>query len=312
MKQTGVPIRTVQRWIEKYTKTGSQHRAIASGRPKVLTKRDERQVLRNAKSEQCQTLSDITNSCPTPVSKSTVRRVLHANGIHSRIAKQKPFLKPRHIIARRKFTAAHKDCTLEDWRKVVWTDESSFELGKNCRVVRVWRAAHEADYQDCIAPTFKSDHSTVMIIWGAITYNHKSELMFIEKNRRTAVDFIDQVYAGALYNFWNSLEDPLLMEDGAPVHRARAPKLWREQNRIVKMDWPAQSPDLNPIEHVWQQMKLAVEAKMVNTSKDIETLKVAIQEAWDEFPIENVNKLVDSVPNRVNLVRKAGGRNTRY
>ena len=174
----------------KYTKTSSQHRAIASGRLKVLTKRDEQQVLRNAKSERRQTLSDITNGCPTPVStKSTVRWVLHANGIHSRIAKRKPFLTPRHIIARWKFTAAHKDWTIEDWRKVVWTDESSFESGKNCRVVRVWRAAHKADYEDCIAPTFKSDHSTVMI-WGAITYNHRSELVFME-NRCTAVDFID-------------------------------------------------------------------------------------------------------------------------
>ncbi|KAG2216397.1 hypothetical protein INT45_012486 [Circinella minor] len=292
-EQIKVPLRTVERWIQTFKETGEMQKKNSSGRPKKLNERDERQIVRAAKLNRRQTLSDITNVSAVKVSTRTIRCTLHAHNVFSRIAKKKPFLHPRHIEGRRKFT-----------------DESTFETGKNSRIVRVWRECHEVDYLECMTPSFKSQRSSVMI-WEAITYGRKSNLVFMDKNKRTAVDSVDQVYAGELYSFWNTLDDPVLMEDGAPVHRANAPKVWREKNRVIKLDWPAQSPDLNPIEHVWMIMKTEVQKKMFNRPKTLELMKIAIQESWDEIPIEKINTLVDSVPSRLKLVKKACGRSTK-
>ena len=84
----------------------------SSGRPKKLNERDERQIVRAAKLNRRQTLSDITNVSAVKVSTRTIRCTLHAHNVFSRIAKKKPFLHPRHIEGRRKFVKQYQDWTL--------------------------------------------------------------------------------------------------------------------------------------------------------------------------------------------------------
>ena len=61
---------------------------------------------------------------------------------------------------------------------IIWTDESSFESGKNPRQIRVWRKAYIKYNWDCIAPSFKSGCSSVMV-WGAFIGFDKSPLVTI-------------------------------------------------------------------------------------------------------------------------------------
>ena len=285
-----------------------QHKKV--GRPPVLSERDERDVIKTAMNDRRQTLGEITNSCNSDVSEATIRRVLHRAGIKSRIAKLKPFLNKKHITQRRIFAGEHLNWSLKQWKNVIWTDEASFEKGKNSRKVRVWRTSTEAYELAGLAPTFKTDRESVMV-WGAITYGKKSDLVFLGKDRRTATDFVDQVYEGALLRFLKELNEPLLMEDGAPVHRSKAPKTWRDEHKIDKLVWPAQSPDLNPIENIWMVMKCAVQKKH-QASMSVETLKQHIQEAWNQIDIEMINHLIESMPRRVTQLSKNKGKSTRY
>ncbi|MBW0467733.1 hypothetical protein O181_007448 [Austropuccinia psidii MF-1] len=77
------------------------------------------------------------------VSVNTLRKSIHELGRRSRIAVEKPYLSPRHMQRRLEFARAHLHWTINDWSRVVWTDESSFELGESVTQKRVWRTTNE-------------------------------------------------------------------------------------------------------------------------------------------------------------------------
>ena len=85
---------------------------------------------------------------------------------------KKSFLTPRHIYQRLVFAQKYRKWSAEDWEHIIWTDESTFEIGKNSRQVRVWRTANERYSSNCIVPTFKSGRTSLMI-WGAYAGGQK-------------------------------------------------------------------------------------------------------------------------------------------
>jgi len=89
------------------------------------------------KNDRRASLADITNKWNANVSMSSTRRVLHKLKLNSRKARKKPFLNERHIAQRLAWAVEHKNWSLEEWKRVIWTDEASFELGKNLRKIRV-------------------------------------------------------------------------------------------------------------------------------------------------------------------------------
>lgn len=310
VEQTGHNKDAVYRVLRNFQQRGTVETPKALGRPKLLNERDSRALIKYIKQNRRATLGEIANTMPVKVSESTLRKALHENGIYSRIAKKKPYLSAVHTKKRLAFAKKYKAWLREQWRKVLWTDEASFEIGKNSRVIRVWRAADEANHPDCLAPSFKSGRTSVMV-WAAITHDMKVQLVILDPKRRTAQDFVEQVYEGPLGQFFQEHGDHILMEDGAPIHRSNAPKFWRENRGIVKLDWPAQSPDLNPIENLWKQMKDALQKRSASI-KSVEDMKKAILEVWNEMEKERWNGLIDSMPDRIDAVIKAKGGSTRW
>ena len=308
--KAGRSVSGVYRVLNDENANTSTEPAKPMGRPPKLTERDKRAVVLQARKNRRATLAEITNNVACTASMWTIRTALHEAEMHSRVAKLKPFLKPRHVEKRLDYAKKHASWTIDEWAKVIWTDESSFELGRNYRQVLVWRTTGEEYNTDCLAPTFKSNRSSVMV-WGAITHGAKSELVIMDPKRRTAQDFVDQVYEGPLRRFMEVSGGKILMEDGAPVHRSNAPKKWREDNGVPKMDWPAQSPDLNPIENLWAQMKDAVQ-KRWTPSMTQETLVKVLLDAWENIDIERSNTLIESMPVRIKEVLKNKGSSTRW
>src|SRR5207253_3058397 len=104
---------------------------------------------------------------------------------------------------------------------------------------------------DCLAPTFKSGRTSVMV-WGAFTEHSVCQLVVIPSDRRKAKDFVEVVYEAALEPFYHShqhIENMLLMEDGAPVHRSNLPKLWREAVGIPKIAWQKKKQKKTQLDH---------------------------------------------------------------
>jgi transposase len=217
-----------------------------------------------------------------------------------------------HIARRLAFAKKYQSWTLEQWRNVLWTDESSFEKGKASRRIHAWRTKDEANNLACCTSTFRSGRFSVMV-WGGIMHGKKTDLAVFEQGvRKTAEYYRDLVYNGPLVRFLETTPDLLLMEDGAPIHRSNAPKFWLRDNNVAKIqDWPAQSPDLNPIENLWSRMMVAV-TKKVHSGMGEETFTQVIQGAWTSLEPDHFNKLIDSMPRRIEAVIKAKGRSTRW
>ena len=145
--------------------------------------------------------------------------------------------------------------------------------------------------------------------WGVFFDVTKGPLVFLPPKKRTAQDFIENVYQPHLLPFLNH-EDPdhqlLLMEYNTPIHPALASQAFKKSHSIKKIeDWPPQSPDLNHIKNVWKVLKTKVQELYQPCS--VEEMQQTLQLTWEEFPEETLKNIVASMPERMQAVIDAKG-----
>jgi hypothetical protein len=134
------------------------------------------------------------------------------------------------------------------------------------------------------------------------------------RNRRSLIAawYVGEILADHVVPYAGFVGDQsMLMHDNAKPHTARITREYLVEAGLRVLEWPACSPDLNPIEHLWDELKRRVRAGVpVGTS--IPELMVAVEEEWHNIPQERIVNLIRSMPNRMQAVVKARGGNTRY
>jgi len=105
--------------------------------------------------------------------------------------------------------------------------------------------------------------------------------------------------------------DGWFQHDNATPHTSKVAKAFLEKSGMQVLDWPAQSPDINPIENLWAIVKQSIRQQKKQPT-NLAQLKRRVKAAWKAIPKETITNLVDSMPRRIQAVIAAEGGPTRY
>lgn len=315
--KTGYGKTTIHNIIIKFREKNTISVAPRSGRPKKLTERDVRHlkaVVTKNRRKSSEQLQENFNECTgNEVSKNTLKRTLYEMGYHSRTALRKPNISEKNRIVRLNWTRERQSWTINNWKKVVWSDESRFTLFRNDGKIHVWRLPKEKYDINCLVPTVKHGGGGVMM-WGCFSWYGLGPLTRID-GRINSNRYIEEIIGYHLVPFVEEFEEEngeyLFQQDNAPIHTSIATRNFMQQTEIPLLPWPGQSPDLNPIEHLWDELERRIRAKKENP-KNLRELEMFLQECWSQIESEVYQKLVNSMENRVKAVIKSRGYPTRY
>nr|CAH7719950.1 unnamed protein product [Callosobruchus chinensis] len=172
-------------------------------------------------------------------------------------------------------------------------------------------------------PLLTARHRTARLHW---TRAHQDWLLpqwrnvlFSDESR---FGLIPATMTGAYYqqNVFNAIVQPLrneigdqfiFMDDNARPHRTRAVQQTLENGNVARLEWPAMSPDMNPIEHVWNYVSRAIFNRN-NHPRSTQELIVAATEEWDNIPQEVINNLIIGMHRRVDASIRSRSGNTKY
>jgi len=171
-KIVNVPRSTVQDIIAIHRETGHIFRRKGSDRPRKTTKRQDNVITRIAKQNPFTPSREISkNVClehNINVSYTTVQRRLHEVGLDGCVSRKKPFISDANIEKRLEFAIKHKSWTADDWKRVLWCDESPFTLSYHGRQY-IWRPKGKAYDPKYIKPTFKHGGGNIQV-WGCFSW----------------------------------------------------------------------------------------------------------------------------------------------
>lgn len=308
------PKSTIHDIITNYKNKNQTTAAPQPGRPPKLTERDIRHLTKIVKKDRQQSLDEITeefnNLSITSACRNTIRSILHSEGYFGRAGKRKPLVSEINRKKRLEWCRERRNWDSDEWDSIIWSDESRYLLFQNDAHHWVWRKPHEKYDISCLIPTVKGSQG--VMVWGCFVKNRLGPLIQVSGK------ITGSVYINMLENtflpFYNSFENNLqyiFQDDNAPVHRARAVNQWKEDNSVLSLPWPAQSPDLNPIEHLWDVLERKVRVHKPHP-KNIQELMIVLEEEWNKIEPEILINLVESMPRRVQAVIDSKGNPTKY
>lgn len=245
----------------------------------------------------------------SPVSSRTVRRrLLTEFNLPSRRPARKPRLTAKNIKDRLRFCRVYRQWTSDNWMKVLFSDESTFSQFRSY-VRHVRRPRNERYNTRYVIPSVRQAPTTM--VWGCFSGTGRGSLWFMPKNTTINGEKYLSILKDKLLLSMRLLNCSVFQHDGAPCHRAAVVTNWlRQQGVDVLEPWPGSSPDLNPIENLWINMKRKVAAR--NPSSENELMK-AIKVVWaTEMTPEYTRNLVRSMPDRIKAVIANKGRHTKY
>jgi transposase len=246
----------------------------------------------------------------------TVRYALRKAGFSRRLARRKPPISEKNRQTRLEFAREYRDWTPEQWKSILWTDETWQTGGHHTRTWVTRRSGEEFD-PTCVIK--RVQRRVGWMFWGSFSGTTKGPALFWEKDWGTITSESYQERVVPLIQGWINqrrqqdwAEELILMQDNAPSHNARDTLRELAERFVRVLEWPPYSPDLNPIESVWNWMKHWIQDHYGEEITGEDAIRTAVWEAWNALPESYLQELVESMPARCQAVIDANGMHIPY
>ncbi|GFW55016.1 transposable element Tcb2 transposase [Trichonephila clavipes] len=289
----GIAHSIVSRLWRQFQTKGTAMRGFSSPRPRGTTPADDRYIVLHVRRNRRQTAGEIarhtTQATGRPISRFTVARRLHGGGLFARHPKRWVPLTPAH---RRRH-------------------ESRFSLSSDSHRILIWRERGSRNHPSNIIERDRYGGRGVLV-WGGIMLGSRTDLHIFDAGSVNGTRYCNEILLPYVRLFRGAMGlQFLFMDDNAPCHRTVAAEKLLESEDIERMDWPARSPDLNLIEHLWDFLGRRLAARTL-PPVTIRELRLALQDEWAEMPQELIGTLILSMGRRCETCLAVGGDHIPY
>ena len=287
--------RSVSRWIKRWEEQGNIRRIKAGGRPPVLSPEEISSMVLHVEIEPRLSARDVRRDLCLNASIKTITRRLRKSGIRRCVARLVPHLTSSHKALRLQWASEHVGWTHEDWQKIVFTDEKTLQNNENGKP-RLWPKVGERLNPDNLVEI--PGRRWKLNLFGWMTASGLGSL-YVLSNNINAIGykaFLEEELLPELEDSFGS--DYILQQNNASIHRAAVVRNFLLEKEVATLSWPARSPDFNPIELVWNQLR-AKFVQMVDLDgapSSFEEFNMMTLNAWDSLQQESHQGKVDALP----------------
>jgi transposase len=286
---TNIPLRTIYNNIKKIKKTGGVQYRNNNGRPSKITTSDSRKIgqfIRRDPTISAGMIAKKLSETGTKVSRVTVTRYLQKKGYKNSLPLATPLLTTIQKENRIVWARSHIN---DDWKRTFFTDETAFQLFRN--TVKHWYKGSRP-----IRPIPKDRKK--IFVWGGFCIKKKTSLTCF----RNIMD--GKFYVEIIKNHIPEMNGLFgtrwrFQQDNDPKHTCHIARDFLKENVPVILDWPSNSPDINPIENLWGIVKRHVE---IRKPKNLEELECYLKEEWEKISDDVLISLVASMKRRCELI----------
>ena len=280
---------------------------IGQGRHQLTTAADDRSLKLLVKKDRTKTSKALarewSESLGKNVSPQTVRRRCVESNMKSYVQKRKPFRNRSQVKRRKDWCTKMQLWKQDQWRKVIWSDESHFELINRSNRVYVRRNQSEQNCSFNFQPRLQGGGGQVSVC-GCFTATGPGPILFYD-GRLNSASYVT-ILSAALPQFiedefGDQDGDYFFMQDNAPCHKAKSTIAWLQNQQIPLLPWPPTSPDLNPIENIWSIIDQKLTKMKISS---IPEMKEAIKKIWFDIEPDTWSSLVDSLAGEFGCVQK--------
>ncbi len=285
---------TVHNIIKRFRETGEISGRKGQGRRPLLDARGHRALRRHCITHRHDSVIDITKWAQEyfqkPLSVNTICRAICRCQLKLYHAKRKPYVN----MVQKLFQSG----------KVFYgqtSQKSGILVGNHGR--RVLRAKEEGDLPVCYQHSVQKPAS--LMVWGCISAYGMGNLHVLEgtMNAKRYIKVLEQHMLPSRRRLFQG-KPCVFQQDNAKPHTAAITTEWLHRRRVRVLNWPVYSPDLSPIENIWCIIKRKIHQRRPQTLQQLETF---ISQEWDQIPTPKLQKLITSMPRRLQIVLKRRG-----